>query len=72
MPIDKEAVLEMAEAWARHLFPDGWEAASCGVITYRITDLNFTPDGEYPIVLRAQDPGCGVAADSLLVTRRRP
>lgn len=29
---------QMAEAWARHLFPVGWEAASAGIITYRITD----------------------------------
>lgn len=26
----------MAEAWARHLFPAGWQAASAGLITYPI------------------------------------
>ncbi len=29
---------QMAEAWARALFPDGWEVASAGLITYPITD----------------------------------
>lgn len=29
---------QMAEAWARALFPAGWEAASAGLITYPITD----------------------------------
>lgn len=29
---------QMAEAWARALFPDGWEAASAGLLTYPITD----------------------------------
>lgn len=28
---------QMAEAWARRLFPAGWEAASAGLITYPIT-----------------------------------
>ena len=28
---------QMAEAWARKLFPDGWEVASAGLLTYRIT-----------------------------------
>lgn len=27
---------QMAEAWARKLFPDGWEVASCGLVTYPI------------------------------------
>lgn len=29
---------QMAETWARHLFPEGWEVASGGLVTYRITD----------------------------------
>ncbi len=29
---------QMAEAWARHLFPDGWTAASAGLITHPIHD----------------------------------
>lgn len=29
---------QMAEAWARALFPDGWEAASAGLVTYPITE----------------------------------
>jgi arsenate reductase len=29
---------QMAEAWARQLFPDGWEASSAGLITFPITD----------------------------------
>jgi arsenate reductase len=28
---------QMAEAWARHLFPADWEVASAGLLTYRIT-----------------------------------
>lgn len=28
----------MAEAWARHLFPDGWSAASAGLLTHPIHD----------------------------------
>ena len=29
---------QMAEAWARHLFPAGWEVFSGGLLTYRITE----------------------------------
>ncbi len=29
---------QMAEAWARRLFPAGWEAASAGLIRYPITE----------------------------------
>lgn len=29
---------QMAETWARHLFPAGWEVASAGLLTYPITD----------------------------------
>lgn len=29
---------QMAEAWARHLFPTGWEVASAGLMTYPISD----------------------------------
>ena len=29
---------QMAEAWARHLFPADWTVASGGLLTYRITD----------------------------------
>ena len=29
---------QMAEAWARRLFPPGWEAASAGLIRYPITE----------------------------------
>jgi len=29
---------QMAEAWARHLFPVGWEVASAGLLTHPITD----------------------------------
>jgi arsenate reductase len=28
---------QMAEAWARHLFPEGWSVASGGLLTYPIT-----------------------------------
>jgi len=28
---------QMAEAWARKLFPDSWEVSSGGLLTYRIT-----------------------------------
>ena len=29
---------QMAEAWARHLFPADWSVASAGLLTYRITE----------------------------------
>jgi len=29
---------QMAEAWARRLFPEGWQVASAGLITYPITE----------------------------------
>jgi arsenate reductase len=29
---------QMAEAWARHLFPAGWSAASAGLLTHPIHD----------------------------------
>jgi arsenate reductase len=29
---------QMAEAWAHSLFPEPWEAASCGLITYPIAE----------------------------------
>jgi arsenate reductase len=29
---------QMAEAWARHLFPDGWIVDSGGLLTYPITE----------------------------------
>jgi len=29
---------QMAEAWARHLFPAGWTAASAGLLTHPIHD----------------------------------
>lgn len=29
---------QMAETWARHLFPSGWSIASGGLLTYRITE----------------------------------
>jgi arsenate reductase len=28
---------QMAEAWARHLFPADWSVSSAGLLTYRIT-----------------------------------
>jgi arsenate reductase len=28
---------QMAEAWARHLFPDGWEVESAGLLTYPVS-----------------------------------
>lgn len=29
---------QMAESWARKLFPEGWQVASAGLMTYRITE----------------------------------
>ncbi len=29
---------QMAETWARHLFPADWEVSSGGLLTYRITE----------------------------------
>lgn len=46
---------QMAEAWARHLFPAGWTAASAGLLTHPIhertraimAEAGVTMDGQY-------------------------
>lgn len=55
---------QMAEAWARHLFPEGWEAASAGLVTYRITErtrwvmeeAGVSMDGQAPKTFDTLDP----------------
>jgi len=47
---------QMAESWARHLFPSDWSTASAGLVTYRITDrtrwvmeeVGVSMDGQHP------------------------
>ncbi|HPF36531.1 MAG TPA: arsenate reductase ArsC [Candidatus Krumholzibacteria bacterium] len=54
---------QMAEAWARALFPDGWEAASAGLLTYPITDdtrnamadVGLDMDGQFSKPVEAVD-----------------
>jgi arsenate reductase len=53
----------MAEAWARSLFPDSWQVASCGLLTYPITseteramaDVGVEMDGQYSKTLDRLD-----------------
>jgi arsenate reductase len=45
----------MAEAWARHLFPDGWEVSSGGLLTYRITENTRGAMAEVGLDMAGQD-----------------
>ena len=45
---------QMAEAWARRLFPAGWEAASAGLITYPITDRTLAAMAEAGVAMDGQ------------------
>ncbi|MCP4570953.1 MAG: arsenate reductase ArsC [bacterium] len=47
---------QMAEAWARHLFPEGWQAASAGLVTYRITDRTRWVMEEAGVSMEGQCP----------------
>ncbi len=54
---------QMAEAWARHLFPSGWTVASAGLITHPIHERTRTimaeagvaMDGQYSKSIDTQD-----------------
>jgi len=47
---------QMAEAWARHLFPEGWQVQSGGLLTYPISrkttaimaEAGLSMDGQHP------------------------
>lgn len=45
---------QMAEAWARRLFPDGWEAASAGLITYPISERTRAVMAEAGVSMEGQ------------------
>jgi arsenate reductase (thioredoxin) len=45
---------QMAEAWARRLFPEGWQVASAGIITYPITDRTREAMAEVGIAMEGQ------------------
>jgi len=47
---------QMAEAWARRLFPPGWEVRSAGLLTYRITDRTRAAMSEVGIDMEGQRP----------------
>ena len=47
---------QMAEAWARHLFPAGWEVRSGGLLTYRITDKTRRAMAEVGLDMAGQEP----------------
>ena len=47
---------QMAEAWARHLFPAGWKVASAGLVTYRITDRTRWVMEEAGVSMAGQQP----------------
>jgi arsenate reductase len=46
---------QMAEAWARHLFPAGWEVSSGGLLTYRITEKTRRAMAEVGLDMAGQD-----------------
>ena len=45
---------QMAEAWARQLFPDGWKVGSAGLITYPITDRTRAAMDEVGVSMEGQ------------------
>jgi arsenate reductase len=47
---------QMAEAWAGHLFPAGWEVRSGGLLTYRITDKTRRAMAEVGLDMAGQEP----------------
>ncbi len=66
---------QMAEAWARHLFPDGWEVASAGLITYPITEQTRGVMAEVDVGMKGQLTktldGLDLDAFDLIVTLSR-
>ncbi|MEZ4386781.1 MAG: arsenate reductase ArsC [Candidatus Krumholzibacteriia bacterium] len=47
---------QMAEAWARHLFPDGWQAESAGLLTYPISRRTRAVMAEVGLSLDGHEP----------------
>ena len=47
---------QMAEAWARELFPAQWQVQSAGLLTYRITDKTRAVMNEVGLDLAGQKP----------------
>ena len=47
---------QMAESWARHLFPADWGVASAGLVTYRITDRTRWVMDEVGVTMEGQHP----------------
>ncbi len=47
---------QMAEAWARHLFPAGWTAASAGLITHPIHERTRAVMAEAGVPMDGQRP----------------
>jgi arsenate reductase len=47
---------QMAEAWARHLFPPGWTVSSAGLLTYRITDNTRRAMADVGLDMAGQEP----------------
>ncbi len=47
---------QMAEAWARELFPAQWQAQSAGLLTYRITDKTRAVMNEVGLDMAGQKP----------------
>ncbi len=46
---------QMAEAWARRLFPAGWEVQSAGLLTYPITEETRTAMAEVGLDMAGQE-----------------
>lgn len=47
---------QMAEAWARHLFPDGWQVQSAGLLTYPISRRTRAVMAEVGLDMAGQSP----------------
>jgi arsenate reductase (thioredoxin) len=47
---------QMAEAWARHLFPPGWEVASAGLLTFPISARTRAVMEEIGLDMAGQSP----------------
>jgi arsenate reductase (thioredoxin) len=47
---------QIAEAWARHLFPAGWQAASAGLVTYPISRRTRAVMQEVGLEMAGQRP----------------
>jgi len=63
---------QMAETWARHMLPDGWEIHSAGLITYPITSETWNAMREVGLDMVGQESksldGYDLDAFDLVVT----